>query len=246
MDNWKRLSVPIVLGLAAAGLNWYSVSRKVRPTSYVAVKRSVSAGEKITKGVLVKVDICGDHGLERAALPWGERSLLYGWRATRNLQRGDLVLRRDANPVQFARSNEELVFSVSVSDIYVPNHIYVDDFVSFALGYHRSYRTEQNNAARFDPRFDERQIGPFRIVAVEDELTRDTETASHHRVNELTLSVPGDEFGHARMQRLLDAFNHQGGQQVLSIILHGDSPDRAGLADLADTTTPSASEDGTP
>lgn len=219
MDHWKQLGVPVALGLVAAALNWYSVSSKIQPKSYVGVNQHVNPGDKITKQMLTKLEINGDHGLTRAALPWEQRSILFDWHATRRLQRGSLILRRDVRSDSAAVAPDEYSFAVDVSDFETPADLYEDSFVSFALTNDDRYQHADPNAERFGTRTkDQPFIGPFRVAAITYQSSDRLTVTGAPRVDALTLVVSKTEEGHAQMGRVSRAFQRSGGEYVMAIV----------------------------
>src|SRR5262245_8158799 len=97
MKNAIGLVVAIGLGLAAGGLNWWVVHGQVAPQRFVKVTKSVDAGQPFDEKLLEPLEVSGDlTALKKAAVPYGERAVLFNRPASRDLAEGDLVLWRDA------------------------------------------------------------------------------------------------------------------------------------------------------
>jgi hypothetical protein len=224
MDHWKQLGLPVALGLVAAALNWYSVSSKVQPTAYVSVNQHVEPGDTITEHMLTKLEITGDHGMSRAAYPWEQRSMLFRWRATRRLQKGSVVLRRDVVHDRADVAPGEHEFTVNIGEFDTPPDLYEDSYVSFALTDDDRFGDLRANAGRFGVKAGaDRFVGPFRIVAITYGPPDETTGAGAPRINTLTLVARKTPEGRGRMERLLRALRHDAGEHVLAIVRESES-----------------------
>ena len=105
MTHVAKLSLAVVLALAAAGLNAMWLSAQKRPPNFVAAAADVPAGREITDDMLMPVPVPGDLDMLRAALiPYNERAILYGLKTSRAYIRGDLFFQRDIQaPLELAQ-----------------------------------------------------------------------------------------------------------------------------------------------
>jgi hypothetical protein len=96
MNNVMKLSLAVVLALAAAALNAMWLSAEKRPTTYVAAATDVPAGQPITDELLAPVPVPGNADTLRASLiPYTNRAILLGMKTPRNYIRGDMFFQRD-------------------------------------------------------------------------------------------------------------------------------------------------------
>jgi len=219
MDHWKQLGLPVALGLLAAALNWYSVSSKLQPTAFVGVNQHVSPGDTITRQMLTKLEINGDHGLAQAALPWEQRSILLEWRATRRLQKGSLVLRRDVTPDRAGVSPDEHEFTISVGNLDAPPDLFEESYVSFALSDNDRFHGIPQAPGVFGADTDaDKFVGPFRVVGITYQASKEATTVGTPRVDRLTLVVSKSPDGREQLECLLRALHRDGGKQVLAIV----------------------------
>jgi hypothetical protein len=217
MNHWTRLALPLGLGLLAAVLNWTAVRMQIEPRAFVRVCRNLAVGEVITANDLSVVQLAGDLGaLPDTAIPWEERSILYQWRTSRDLKRGDVVLRRDICPPKAEfdlRPGERAVPIMLSSAIYVPDFLNVGDDVSFAV------ETDEGKVE---------SLGPFRILAIGKQLLREeVESDREHNRYQHILTLPAQfspETGQPDeiASRLIKACGGgRGRERVLSVIPQG-------------------------
>jgi len=118
MNYWLKIIIPVSLGIAAAGVN-YAVMQFGMSDVYVQVLREVAEGDPIDRNALSQVRLWyGGVNLQKAAVRWEDRALLYDRPATRKLEPGDLVLYRDAGQVrpELALKNDEVAVGLSLSE----------------------------------------------------------------------------------------------------------------------------------
>ena len=129
--------------------------------------------------MLTQIEVSGDAGLSRSALPASEFATLLGQRVTRRLLKGDIILRSDANSghAPLAIQDGQRAVPIDLDDIYVPKHVFVGDYISFPV----QSDSRVGNA--------ETELGPFRVLAIGDQLIRDTEKVSNKDISKLTLLV---------------------------------------------------------
>jgi hypothetical protein len=101
MSNVTKLSLAVVLALAAAALNAMWLNAEKKPTMYVAAAGDLPAGQQITEGILAPVPVPGDPDhLRKSLIPFGSRSILLGMTASRNYIHGDMFFSRDIKAPQ--------------------------------------------------------------------------------------------------------------------------------------------------
>jgi hypothetical protein len=105
MSHLAKLSVAIVLALAAAALNAMWLSAEKRPPLFVAAAVDLAPGQEITDAVLGAVPVPGDFDRLRASLiPYANRAILLGLRTSRTYIRGDVFFQRDIQaPLELAK-----------------------------------------------------------------------------------------------------------------------------------------------
>jgi hypothetical protein len=241
MNHWKRLAVPAALGVIAAIVNWMTVTAKIRPETFVAVKHDVAYGETLGAADLVKIELSGNLGsLRQAAVGWEHRACMYGRRAPRELVAGDVVLWRDLNDTDTPGVGEDMV-SIPLSHVaVVPRLILVGQKVGFWVAVpaeedpvRSSGKTGSGHPA--DDAVDGKgeYLGPFRVLAVGERASRGTEAASSGKCSEdrvLTIAVRLDpktrQLDH-RTARLVAAVNAQGKGRIMAILLHNSEHESA-------------------
>ena len=104
MSNVMKLSLAVVLALAAAALNAVWLSAEKHPPSFVAAGTDLPAGQIITDAMLIPVPIPGDPArLSASLIPYGSRTTLLGIKTTRPYIRGDMFFQSDIKaPLQLA------------------------------------------------------------------------------------------------------------------------------------------------
>ncbi len=99
MKHMMGLGFAVLLGFAAAGLNWVWISGLATPDDYVALKTDMALGEEVTEQDLMAVPVPGDRDrLRESLIPWQNRAILFGTNANRDYQAGDIVFHRDILP----------------------------------------------------------------------------------------------------------------------------------------------------
>ncbi len=104
MSNVMKLTLAVVLALAAAGLNAIWLSAEKHPPTYVAAAADLPAGQVISLNMMAEVPIPGDPEKLRATLiPWASRATILGIKATRPFIRGDMFFQSDIKaPLELA------------------------------------------------------------------------------------------------------------------------------------------------
>ncbi|MBL8794120.1 MAG: hypothetical protein JNM56_09455 [Planctomycetia bacterium] len=178
MSSLMKLLVPILLGVAAGGLNWFVMTVKTSPRSFVAVSEDVKAGERFDEEKLKKLPVSGDvASLAETAVPWEHRAVLFDRTSHRDLMKGDVVLWRDSSPptAALAAREDELALAISLEGVgFVPRLLLVGDEVGFLIGKpgRAKLKTEPGLPERppEDPEFE--YVGPFRVLSVGERIGR--------------------------------------------------------------------------
>lgn len=96
MKHLMGLALAGLLGLIAAGINWFWISGLATPDEFVAAASDIAVGEPMTEENLVAIPIPGqDEVLRQAYVPWQNRAILFGIKANRDYVAGDVVFHRD-------------------------------------------------------------------------------------------------------------------------------------------------------
>lgn len=105
MSHLAKLSIAVVLALAAAGLNAMWLSAEKRPPTFVAAKADIKAGQEIVDAMLSPIPVPGDvEKLKVALIPYANRAILLGLKAARPYSRGDIFFQRDIQaPLELAQ-----------------------------------------------------------------------------------------------------------------------------------------------
>lgn len=99
MSNLIKLLLALFLGIVAAGANWVWASAKAKPAEFVVAKSQLKVGRSISEDDLVPVPVPGDfEQLKKSLIPYKNRALLFGAKATRNYEPGDVFFQRDIQP----------------------------------------------------------------------------------------------------------------------------------------------------
>jgi hypothetical protein len=93
--NALRVVLPIVLGIAAAVLNFMVLRGSTAPLELTAVRSEVKAGTELNEDMLERLSVRADQRVFKATVPYAERGTLLGRRVTRSLGAGEVVLYAD-------------------------------------------------------------------------------------------------------------------------------------------------------
>lgn len=105
MGYVTRLLIAVVLGLAAAAVNWLTMSAQIQPAKYVAFDEALERGDTIREDDLRAVPVPGDPAVLRQSLiPFSNRALVLGSPAVRDYQAGDFVFAQDIQPPDVAKA----------------------------------------------------------------------------------------------------------------------------------------------
>lgn len=102
MSNLAKLSLAVVLALAAAALNAIWLSAEKRPPTFVAASVDIPAGQEITSAMLAPIPVPGNmEKLSESLIPFerGTATLL-GRKAVRSYVKGDVFFQRDIQAPQ--------------------------------------------------------------------------------------------------------------------------------------------------
>ena len=98
MSHLLKFTVAVLLGVVAAAGNWLYLELQTSPTQYVAVAQAKERGDVLKEDDLVAVPVPGDaQQLRRTLIPYTKRSILFGAKASRDYERGDIVFMRDVS-----------------------------------------------------------------------------------------------------------------------------------------------------
>jgi hypothetical protein len=234
MNNWKRLALPLGLGLVAAVMNWSIVAAKIKPESFVAVARDYAQGQPLKESDLVEVQISGPlEALRQAAVPWEHRATLFDRRVPRALLRGDLVLSRDATVLLDAPPIEDSFF-VPVPSYAVTKFIRVGQEIEFYVS--KCDENEVDGAIPVRAEGPQREpsvpsyepVGPFRVLAVGGDSSPGVDAAeARHKGNEkaLTLALRRSTVTHkpdAQTLRLWSLLEKGGSRRIVQVVLLKD------------------------
>lgn len=105
MSHVAKLSIAVVLALAAAALNAMWLSAEKRPPEFLAAAANLAAGQEVTDAMLMSVPVPGDFNrLRESLIPYSGRAILLGTPASRDYIRGDLFFQRDIKaPLELAQ-----------------------------------------------------------------------------------------------------------------------------------------------
>ena len=99
MSNILKLSFALFLGILAAGGNWFWASSKARPPLFVAAKKSIKVGRTVNEDDLRAIPVPGDLAeLKKSLIPYKNRAILFGAKAARTYENGDVFFQRDIRP----------------------------------------------------------------------------------------------------------------------------------------------------
>jgi hypothetical protein len=254
MNAFIRLAVPVTLGLAAGGLNWWVLYEHVAPQEFVKINEDLQAGHPFEESALEKLELSGDiEALRKAAVPYKERAVLFNRPAGRNLHAGDLVLWGDASPPPptslLAEEGEEgLPISLEGISI-VPKLLHVGDQVGFLLTAGRAPAAPKSADRGPAPGMELHYVGPFRILSVGDRLGEKApnETARSSDADDRVITVAIRRGGEGRVldsdsASLVEAMDAMrggrdpAGHRVVSILLRPTrAPAPAAKAKAAET-----------
>src|SRR4029078_8305077 len=100
MTSTNKFLVAILLGVSAAAINAYLLSKKLEPSTFVMVKaKDGKQGDTFAADNLSKLEFPNPHsGLKDALVPYDKRDLVLGQSAERWYLAGDLTFWRVIAP----------------------------------------------------------------------------------------------------------------------------------------------------
>lgn len=173
--GWLKLGIPILVGVAAAGLNWVALNDKAPAKTFVRLSENVTAGTPITADDLETIEISGTaedlRQLELTAVPYDKRAVLIGRPALRDLKKNDFVFWRDVTSGRGELSQPALPIPLEGLNL-PPSLLQVGDEILFLLPRPRGETGKANGPV---------EVGPFRILSVGDLVARQGADAKESR-----------------------------------------------------------------
>lgn len=97
MNPKYRILIPIGLAVVAAAANFVLLQQATATTGVLVVSRDVPAGQPITRDDLTVAKLRGDAAVFAAAYPAANQNELIGMTFRRDMSKGGMVLKADAN-----------------------------------------------------------------------------------------------------------------------------------------------------
>ena len=234
MTSTNKFLVAILLGVSAAAINAYLLSKKLEPSTFVMVKaKEVKQGDTFAADNLAKLELPNTHsGLKDALVPYDKRDLVLGQTAQRSYLAGDVIFWRDITPPPpvpqlLLKPGEELVH-ISLAEIaYEPELLAVGNRVSFV-------RQTNNKAANRDAANSAAAgvslLGPFRIVSVgakiDIDIAEDEDRRGKGRTETRTigLAIPTDLDASSKEMLAATDRRAEGPYRLTHLVLHGSTP----------------------
>jgi len=246
MTPLLRLVIPLALGLSAAVINGMVVETRTASHPFVRIGREVKAGELIEGAALEQINLPGDVGdLRKSLVVYGDREVLIGTRAQRDLFPGDVLFWQDAaRPDAAIPANDgEQILPVDLSGVAVETSLlFPGTFIDFWISLPPvtgamtvSNQKAQAGSTTGGERGKFQRIGPFRLLSVGSRFGQPSSAEENDRHvprgNERVISVavkvrPDGQYEDAS-QQLLDA---QAQKQIMAIALHPRSQNVAGAS----------------
>lgn len=165
------LGIPILVGLIAAGLNYYVLSQRDEPVKFLRVKERVRAGTTISVEAVDVIELTAPpetlKQMGATVVSARDKSIVVGRAAIRDLEPNDLVLWRD-----FVTARGELKkpsVPVPLEGLTLPDRLLqVGDQIGFVLSRRTPPATPDGPPG--EPVLEE--IGPFRISSVSGQTRR--------------------------------------------------------------------------
>jgi hypothetical protein len=240
-----RFVLPVILGIAAAGINYAVLNLRLSPRMYVQAASKLKRGTDIfdtdnVKKVELAVDI-------PAALPWEDHKVLFSLPVSRDLQPGDLILRSDiVLPEEELKLNPgEVALNISLEGVrFESNLLQVGRKVGFAISEVTVPRDGGPRTVTVGERFD--AVGPFRIVSVGARISRQPLADSvQDRSGVTTVSVATAQLADGRVDdkasRLLQANRDK---TIVALVLYADESPPATALEKSTGSSSSKSQGG--
>lgn len=194
MPNTIKLLIPIVLGIAAAVVNYMVLSKSYEQVQFVVTTGVIEKGDSFSGKIETKGVPSGLAGsLANVAIPAKSQGLLSGQKATRDLQPGDLILYRDTTingspPMDF-RDDREVAKPVPLDGNRLGGAS-VGDHAWFTIpGFEASKSSTGRNVAYTG---NSQKLGPFRIIALGQQMDVSSDQKSGFTSDEVTIAyIPG-------------------------------------------------------
>lgn len=161
---WKKLAIPAVFAILAAGCYWKTLASHLQPEEFVQVKRNISPFEEISLNDLEPISIYGQsEAFKKGALLWSDVTMAYGAKATRELPMGRFLQLSDidtGDKLQCMPGEQSRTLNLpNNGTTYVHQAVEVGMMVKAAV----LTKSKDNSLAQA-------YIGPFRVL----EIVRDT------------------------------------------------------------------------
>lgn len=184
MKGLQGLVIAVVLGLAAAALNWVYLDRqsqRIETEAFIGVHidQYVERGERLRREHLVPVEVPRNSvgTLRDFALPYAARATVVGQAVSRPLQGGSLLLQTDLHtppPKLTLREKERIMWIPVDSRSYVPSLLTPGDLVTFTLvragPTPAGGPTDPETGAPRPAASPVLRIGPFKVLSVGNRL----------------------------------------------------------------------------
>ena len=109
MSNLLKLTFALCLGVLAAGANWFWAASKAKPPQFVAAKKTIKVGRTVNEDDLRAIPVPGDLAeLKKSLIPYKNRAILFGAKASRTYEDGDIFFQRDIQPPREDSSWEKI------------------------------------------------------------------------------------------------------------------------------------------
>ena len=180
MSNTLKLLIPILLGIAAAIVNFIVLSGATTEVSLVVAANDIRVGD-LFDGNYEKIAMPQNHvsGLldHRVAIKFANAGVLSGQRSSvRNLKKGDLILYsdfdiRDSVAIDF-RKNDEVARTIQLDGnrIYAAN---IGDWIWFEIPKYNRQAADPQGNFRFESVPE--KIGPYRIIGIGSQVEAQSE-----------------------------------------------------------------------
>lgn len=252
MNHWLRLSIPVLLGIAAAIINACTVTSRISPRSFVRVVVDLEPGQQLTKDAIEPMVLSGvPESASQSLVPWEHKAVLLQRPATNVLHAGDPVFWRDFAPVSALTAKPgHRLFSISLAGMtIVPEFIRVGTEVDFIMAARDELElsppafdeeagpgeeatvpqpaaTRRHSPGPQEPSVDVKLLGPFHVAAVGRRITPGGDIERNGTSDERVLTIAA-RFADGKpvgqdTHRLLAACAGLSGEQMIGIVLSSD------------------------
>ena len=232
MTALTKLLLPLGIGIAAAALNYWLMSRVTSPRDFVVVTQRIEAGQLFERPKLGTVRVSGDlDQFSKSALSPANLSVILNRPAPRTMEPGDVVLWRDASPPpqELAPGDGEHAMPISLQGVdIVPELLLVGQYVGFFVAVAPEGAVVSPGQEPADVEIE--YVGPFRVLSVGGRLSRTAEemrSSSSSDGDKIIVAIrlgPG-QTPDASTAKLIQAEipDLSGRSNILKIILHSGS-----------------------